>query len=152
MTFHEQKKLDEDEWLDLVEDGVLTNAVDRLKPPERRGRSSRVICDGEGFLKTPAVRKAYRKEKIQLWQVPAKSPDLNPVELFWSWLRKRLSKLDSSDLLAGRPVLTKAEYTERVRKLVRSAAAQRVAKNVFLGLQKTCRKVVLENEGQHSGR
>ena len=152
VALHDRKKLDEDDWLDLVEDGVLTKAVDRLKPPERRGRLSRVICDSESFLKTPAVRKAHRQEKLQLLHVPAKSLDLNPVELFWAWLRRRLHKMDSLDLAAGKPVLTKTEYTTRVRKLVQSAQAQSVAKNVVLGLQKTCRKVVVDNGGQHSGK
>ena len=135
----------------MVEDGKLKRAIQRIQPSARRPRYSTVICDNESFLKTPGVKKAYRREKISLWHIPAASPDLNPVEMFWGWLRKQLSKLDQRDLEAGRPVPTKGEYWERVRKLVRSAQGQRVARSDFLGLRKSCRKVVA-NEGAHSGR
>ena len=37
----------------------------------------------------------------------AYSPDLNPIEKFWAWLRNRLRQRDLEDLQAGRPALGK---------------------------------------------
>ena len=35
---------------------------------------------------------------VRAWQVPVSSPDLNPVEKFWAWLRRRLRAKDCEDL------------------------------------------------------
>ncbi len=37
--------------------------------------------DCESFLRAKDSLAAYRSKKIVLWAVPAKSPDLNPVEM-----------------------------------------------------------------------
>ena len=87
---------------------------------------------------------AYSKSKtIQLWeQMPAKSPDLNPVEKYWSWLRQQLRKKDLEDLNAGRDVLSKAAYQERVRSIMHSKRSQTVAASIAKGLRKVCKEVV----------
>ena len=43
-----------------------------------------------------------------------KSPDLNPVEMFWGWLRKKLRSMDLEDLRKKRRPLGKTAYTARV--------------------------------------
>jgi len=53
-----------------------------------------VLCDNESFLEHDTSIKAYRKPRILLLHIPPKSPDLNPVEKFWGWVRKRLHKMD----------------------------------------------------------
>ena len=73
----------------------------------------------------------------RLWHIPAKSPDLNPVERFWGWVRKRLTAQDLNDLKKGRRVPGRTAYKERVRRLVKSPRAQQVAKNIFRGFRKT---------------
>ena len=81
--------------------------------------------------------------------MPPKSPDLNPVEKFWAWVRKQLRAQDFADLRARRKVLGKTAYTVRVKKLLRSARAQQVASNITLGFKKVCRQVV-KNKGAAS--
>ncbi|CAE7507963.1 unnamed protein product, partial [Symbiodinium natans] len=67
----------------------------------------------EGGFRTVAFHKARKftaeewhamaAKNITLWPVPASSPDLNPVEKFWAWLRRRLRHLDREDLRRKRP-------------------------------------------------
>ena len=35
-------------------------------------------------------KEAYEAKGIHLWQIPPRSPDLNPIEKFWGWLQKDL--------------------------------------------------------------
>ena len=79
---------------------------------------------------------------MELWPVPARSPDLNPVELFWSRLRKRLRAMDLDDLAAGRRPVTKTGLKLRVRALVQTPRAQRVATNCWRTFKKKCAEVV----------
>ena len=50
---------------------------------------------------------AYAFKNIQLWDVPPKSPDLNPIEMFWGWIRKKLRSMDLADLRTKRPLCTR---------------------------------------------
>ena len=74
--------------------------------------------------------------------MPAKSPDLNPVEKYWAWLRRQLRKKDLEDLDAGRDVLTKSDYQERVRSIMHSKRSQKAAANIAKGLRKVCKECV----------
>ena len=56
----------------------------------------------------------YTRTRVSLWKIPPRSPDLNPVEKFWAWLRKGLRKRDLKDAVAKRPVLGKTAYKARV--------------------------------------
>ena len=82
------------------------------------------------FLKTADTKEALKDAKVRLWHIPAKSPDLNPVEKFWVWVRKQLLKKDLADLMKGRPVPGRTASQGRVRRLLQSAKAQQVAKNI----------------------
>ena len=64
---------------------------------------------------------AYQRRNIKLWDCPAKSPDLNPIELFWGWLRKVLRRMDMADLARKRKPLEKTAYVARVKAVMRSA-------------------------------
>ena len=85
-----------------------------------------------------------------LHSVP-RSPDLNPVEKFWSWLRRRLQALDDDDLRRGRPPLGKKEYKQRVRRVCRSRRAQQVAAACASGLHKVCREVIAKKGAATKG-
>ena len=114
----------------------MTKALEALHPKHKR-KSWRVSCHNERFLTTDECKAAHKKAKVRLWQIPPKSPDLNPVEKFWAWLRKKLGKMDLDDLVNDRPVPGPTAYQERARRVLKSPKAQQVAKNIFRGFRKT---------------
>ena len=85
---------------------------------------------------------AHAAANVILWSVPPRSPDLNPIEKFWAWLRNRLRQRDLEDLRAGRPALGKTAFKARARAVCRSQHAQHVAAACALGLRKVCLEVV----------
>ena len=99
------------------------------------------MSDNERFLKTAEAKKLYRQNAVILEYIPSKSPDLNPVEKFWSWLRSELGKKDLDDLKKKRPVPNKQAYKRRVIQLCGTQAAKEKARNIFLGLPGVCQKV-----------
>ena len=96
VTFHPDKKISVDEFEEAVKSGKLARALKSVNPDKQRGPWT-VLTDNEGFLHSKAVKAALKKPKITLLHIPARSPDLNPVELFWSWLRKKLRRMDLRD-------------------------------------------------------
>ena len=91
------------------------------------------------------IRPLYTKMRIRLMHIPARSPDLNPIESFWSWLRRELRRRDLEDLRLKKPPLNKTQYMQRVRAVLRTVQAQNVAKAKFRNLKKVCREVVSKN-------
>ena len=79
--------------------------------------------------------------------VPPRSPDLNPVELFWSWLKRDLAKRDLQDLLARRAVLSKEDYRRRIQGILRGRRAQQVAAACTKSFRKACTLVVKNSGG-----
>ena len=79
---------------------------------------------------------------VTLFTCPPKSPDLNPVEMFWGWLRKTLRRMDLLDLKKKRKPLSKPAYISRVKNVIRSAKAQSVAKAYAGRLRSACRQVL----------
>ena len=77
-----------------------------------------------------------------LWHIPAQSPDLNPVEKFWNWVRRKLRAMDLADLHAERPAVQRMAMKQRVRSLLGTKKAKQVAKKLFESLRKTCAEVV----------
>ena len=102
-------------------------------------------------LKTRLSRRWYKKQSIYLWHIPARSPDLNPVEKFWAYLRKKLRAMDLKDLQAKRPPVGKFQLKARVRSILSTQQTKQVAKNLMRGLKKTC-KLVLKKKGAASGK
>ena len=121
------------------------SAIKALKLVSKKGPWW-VLCDNKRFLRTALSRAAYREQKIKLWTIAAKSPDLNPVEKFWAWVRKQLRNHDFADLRARRVVPGKTAYKERVKRLLRTRRAQKVASNIALGFKRVCQQVV-DNKG-----
>ena len=81
------------------------------------------------FSKRMASTRSKDAQKVNLWHVPPRSPDLNPIEKFWSWLRRELRKRDLADLVAGRLPLGKMAYRKRIVNICRSAKARQVEQN-----------------------
>ena len=141
VLWHPFHKTNQHEWSKAVRQGKLTGAIRSLNPVRRHGPYT-VLCDGESFLRAKESMKAYRLRKVVLWTCPAKSPDLNPVEMFWAWLRKKLRRMDLADLKKKRKPLTKTAYTLRVKSVIRTAKAQQVAKNCAGKFRSACQQVV----------
>jgi hypothetical protein len=142
VVYHEHRKLNEHDWADdVVKKGKLVAAIKALNPVSQKGPWW-VLCDNESFLRTDISRAAYKQQRLKLWTMPAKSPDLNPVEKFWAWVRKELRARDMADLRARRVVPGKYTYTLRVKKLLKSRGAQQVASNIALGFKRVCKLVV----------
>ena len=81
----------------IVYSGKVTSAIKKLMPEDATG-PWRVLCDNESFLRAPCSQVAHKKQKINLWKIPARSPDFNPIEKFGAWLRKVLRHRDLADL------------------------------------------------------
>ena len=146
VLWHDRRKTNQDEWAEAVRDGRLIAALRHLNPGRSRG-PWKVLCDNEAFLRGRQSMMAYRMRGVELVKLPAKSPDLNPVEKMWGWIRKRLRRMDLADFAAKRAVLGRTAYRERIRRLCRSEAAQTVAKNFFNGLANV-KKRVLDASGE----
>ena len=141
VSFHENKKLTVEEWLKALRAGSFKKAILSTSPVSKRGPWT-VLCDNEGFLHNKDAKALYRKGRIIMWHVPPKSPDLNPVEKFWAFLRKHLRAMDLKDAMADRPVLGKTAYRERVRRVMKSTKASRIAGRTLLSLRKSCLELI----------
>ena len=150
VAFHPRKKLKKEEWAKIVHAGKLVSAIRCVNPTNPCG-PWHVLCDNERFLDARSSKAAHRAANVKLWHIPPKSPDLNPVERFWGWLRRALLQLDMQDLEAGRPVPARAAYRQRIRQLLASQRARRAAANYAASFRKTC-IIVRDNGGKHSGK
>ena len=97
---------------------------------------------GEAFLRSRESTVVYRFLDIILWDVFAKSLDLNPGQMFWEWLRKKLRLVDLADLHKKRRPLGKPAFTQRVKSVIRTQKEQSVAKNCASQFRKACQQVV----------
>ena len=121
-----------------------------LQPNQKHG-PWHILCDNETFLEAPASRTAHRRVGVSLWHIPARSPDLNPVERFWGWVRKQLRAMDLADLKAKRPPVQKTALKARLRALLSTQKAKRVAQSHVRSLRKTCEEVLRKRGAGTSG-
>ena len=140
LVFHRSKKCTIEEWVSAVKDGTLGGLLRQLNPGIK-DRPWRVLCDGEKFLHSKASKAACELRKVSLWTIPPRSPDLNPIEKFWSWLRRELRKRDLQDYKQKKACLTKPQYIARVKQVLQTTKAKRVASNIACGFRKTCKEV-----------
>lgn len=140
ILIHATKKASVDEWVGAVRNGKMTSALRHLKPRGGAGPWA-ILCDNERFLTAAECAKAYAAKNIVLWQIPPRSPDLNPIEKFWGWLRRELRRRDFKDLQEKRAVLSKAAFRARVRAILRARKTQRAAARFASGLLGVCREV-----------
>ena len=144
VLWHEKKKTDNEQWAAAVRAGQLTSALRKINPGRHIGQWT-VLCDNESFLRHPNSMRAYAAKHVGLWGVPARSPDLNPIEMFWGWVRRQLRLKDLEDLRQKRPTLNKTAYTARVKTLFRTQKAQTMAKRFAARLRTTCKEVILNS-------
>ena len=151
VMFHGNRKTDASEWDEhALKSGALLKAL-RAVAPRKVQKPWKVLCDNESFLREKGCMKQYAKMRVELKKLPAKSPDLNPIEKMWGWMRKRLRSMDLADLAAGRAVPGKRAYRERIKRLLKSPKAQEVAKNFFRNLRTVAKKIVKAKGGAVHG-
>ena len=134
----------------MVKKGAFQEALQSVNPGRVAG-PWKVICDNESFLRASVSNAAHKKFKVHLIKIPAKSPDLNPVERFWSWLRRTLRAMDLQDLVKKRPVLGRMAYKQRVKRLIKSPKAKEVAANCFDGLRRVAKHIIKNKGGPSRG-
>ena len=149
VAFHDRRKLTSEEWqATAVVSGKLIDACRKARPDRHRG-PWHILCDNESFLKKSLA--AHRGVGAHLWHIPPRSPDLNPVERFWSWLRRKLRAMDLADLVAKRPPLGKMALKARVRQIASTNECTRVARNTANSLHKVCKLVQKKRGGASRG-
>ena len=141
VLWHEERKTNEDEWSSAVRKGRLGSALRSINGRKKRG-PWKILCDNESFLRTQKSLRALRTLHVTLIDLPPRSPDLNPVEKMWGWVRKQLRVRDLRDLSRGAPVLGRTMYRERIRRLLRSRRAQLVAKRFAANFRTVCTRVI----------
>jgi len=149
VAFHPAKKFNAADWAWLVDGSKLKDAIQKLNPANRHG-PWHLLCDNERFLTAKVSTQAHKKFGIKLWQIPSRSPDLNPIERFWGWLKKKLRRMDLTDAVRGRKLLSKTAYKQRVRQVLSSKKAQQVASSQANTLRKVC-KAVAKAKGAATG-
>ena len=85
VMFHRNRKVNQGEWSEAVNSGKLKAACQ-----DASGRSRGpwcLLCDNEGFLDAGESRAAHAKARVELWHIPPRAPDLNPVGLYWAKVR-----------------------------------------------------------------
>jgi len=137
---HDNRKVDTDEWVEAVDAGLLVKALQAANPGRTRG-PWRILCDNESFLRAPESKAAHKRCNVVLCKIPATSPDLNPVEKYWSWIRRQMRAMDLADLTAGRKAANKKTFKARLLRLVKTPRAKEVAANTMFSLRKTCAEV-----------
>ena len=151
IIIHKNKKLNKVEWLDdALCGGKLLAAVRELKATGSEA-PSRLLCDNEGFLEAKVSKAYYKKKKISLLHNSARSPDLNPIESFWGWLRRQLRLRELEAIRLGRRALGKNAYKAMLRRFLRTKKAQDVAKAKWSAFKKVC-KIVVKKKGAASGK
>ena len=150
VLWHDTRKIDADDWAGAVRDGSLIEALRAVNPGKTYGPWG-ILCDNESFLRSRASRRAHEAKNINLWELPPRSPDLNPVEKFWAWLRKQLRDMDLNDLRAKRQVLGRTAYKQRIKAILRNKKAKEVASNCVKGLKKVAKQVVQSKGGASRG-
>ena len=142
VLFHDERKIKAEDWAHAVKEKTLLRALKAVNPGKIRG-PWKILCDNETFLRARVCNAAYARCDISLWKLPPRSPDLNPVERFWGWIRKRMRAMDLDDLIAKRPPLNKRGFKFRLLRLVRTQKAKRVAASFARSLKSTASRVVL---------
>ena len=125
------------------------NYYQKFNPNKGRVVSNYRKCGPRGPRKVTREVECFLIKQLSK-HIPPRSPDLNPVERFWGWLKFTLRRMDLKDAMAKKAALGKMAYKERVRAVCRSKKAQTVASNHARSLRKVCSAVV-KKKGAASG-
>ena len=131
---HENRKITATEWAAVVDKGHLEKALLTVNPDRRRGQW-KILRDNESFLRAPESKDALQRCRVTLWKLPAKSPDLNPIEKYWAWVRKQTRAMDLKDLVAKKPAVGKLTFKARFLRLMKNPRAKEVAARTMSNLR-----------------
>ena len=151
VLMHAKRKLTVSEWVTALKNKKLLDVAKKTCIPDKPNGPWYILCDNETFLHAAACKAEYSKQKLRIWKIPAKSPDLNPIERFWSYLKRRLRAQDLQDAVKKRPCLGKTAYKARVRAVLRSRSTHLTAQNIIQGYIKTCREILRKGGAASSG-
>ena len=70
----------------LVNKEVMTQHMKQISEATQGGRHAVVVMDGAGWHTLDTVRPF---DNVTLIKLPPYSPELNPIEQVWQWLRQR---------------------------------------------------------------
>lgn len=79
---------------------------DKLLPELSPGTT--LILDNASIHKGGKIESIVKKAGCHLLYLPPYSPDFNPIELFWAWLKKQVRKSGPRDNLARARAVNKA--------------------------------------------
>ena len=77
----------EDLTLNAVSTIRFFNKIEEAYPEKRR---IHVFCDNAPYYRNTAVREFLKGSKIELHFLPPYSPNLNPIERLWKWMKERV--------------------------------------------------------------
>ena len=146
---HPLRKITAEDWKEAVDDGSFVAALRAANPGKVNG-PWKVLCDNESFLRADASAAAHRRCNIQLIKMPPTSPDLNPVEKYWSWIRRRMKAMDLRDLAARprRAAVGRMAYKARFLILIKTQTAKKVAGKTMVNLRKVA--LIVSKKGGHA--
>ena len=108
------------------------------------GKSSRrMLQDGDPSQNSKKAQNEMDRANIKLFKIPARSPDLNPIENLFNQVRRSI-KQDSLRQMMNRE--SKKKFTQRVKKLFEDYSVTRI-NNLVESMPKRI-KMVLKARGQ----
>ena len=86
-VIHQKVFIQEDKTLNADATIRFFEEIERAYP---RHRKIHLFCDNARYYRNKAVRKSLEKSKIELHFLPPYSPNLNPIERLWKWMKERI--------------------------------------------------------------
>jgi transposase len=79
--------IQEDKMLNAVATISFFQKVEAAYPEKNRVH---IFCDNAGYYRNKAVTEYLQTSKIELHFLPPYSPNLNPIERLWKWMKERV--------------------------------------------------------------
>jgi transposase len=79
--------IQEDQTLNAASTIRFLRKIEESYPGKRK---IHVFCDNASYYRNAAVKKYLEGAKVELHFLPPYSPNLNPVERLWKWMKERV--------------------------------------------------------------
>ena len=87
-------------------EGYVRRTFPGLFKKAKKGKSMLWLQDGDPSQKSAAVKKVLKSIKVELFSIPARSPDLNPIENLFHLVKKYITSS-----------ITAKYYTRKLRRI-----------------------------------